>query len=138
VFAKLRSGGELDGPRRSPEALLKRLSEMQALSGLSGKAPLDSQHWNELGRLLYNRLDAAAKQTTAWVQRAANRLDRYNPYGQCLTGSGSARFCLCSSREQADEIATHIRKEEEYRAYSVSSWRTPALSVQIANCLRSS
>jgi len=120
VFKKLRSGGELDGPRRSPEG------------------PHDSQPWNELGHLLYNRLDGAAKQTTAWVQRASNRLDRYNPHGQCLTGSGSARFCLCSSREQADEIATEIRKEEEYRAYSVSSWRTPALSVQIANCLHSS
>ena len=137
VFAKLRSGGEFDGPRRSPEDLFKRIGELQALSGMNGKAPLDSQHWNELGHLLYNRLDTAAKQTTAWVQRAANRLDRYNPYGQCLTGSGSARFCLCSSREQADEIATEIRKEEEYRAYSVSSWRTPALSVQIANCMHS-
>ncbi|MEY2613841.1 MAG: 4-diphosphocytidyl-2-C-methyl-D-erythritol kinase [Planctomycetota bacterium] len=138
VFKKLRSGGELDGPRRSPEGLLKRIGELQALSGLNGKAPHDSQPWNEIGHLLYNRLDGAAKQTTAWVQRASNRLDRYNPHGQCLTGSGSARFCLCSSREQADEIATDIRKEEEYRAYSVSSWRTPALSVQIANCLHSS
>lgn len=133
VFSRLRDDGALDGPRRSPERLLEALAVLSSEGAINPSA----NDWNQLGGLLYNRLDDAAKNTTAWVQRAAIRLDRYNPHGQCLSGSGSARFCLCSSREQADEIAEELRKEGEYRAYSVSSWRTPALTRQIGRVVTS-
>lgn len=137
VFSRLRSDGALEGPRQTPDRLLELLPRLAVpqpsvleTSELR-TTPTSANDWKVLGELLYNRLDEAAQKTTAWVQRAAIRLDRYNPHGQCLSGSGSARFCLCSSREQADEIAEELRKEGEYRAYSVSSWRTPALTRQI-------
>lgn len=84
-----------------------------------------------LGQLLYNRLDAAAMQTTEWVERTAQRIHRYNPHGQCLSGSGSARFCLLSDRSQAETIAQELKREGSFRAYPFSLWASPSISDQI-------
>lgn len=101
----------------SPEVLLKCLTQQQA----------DTDHAARLSGLLYNRLDAAAVQTTQWVQRTAQRIDRFDPPGQCLSGSGSARFCLLSDRAQAEMIASQLRHEGDFRAYPFSAWMSPSI-----------
>ena len=104
----------------SPEELLKCLINDQ----------VESDHAARLSGLLYNRLDVAAVQTTQWVQRTAQRIDRFHPHGQCLSGSGSARFCLLSDRAQAEMIASQLRHEGDFRAYPFTAWTSPSILEQ--------
>ncbi len=83
-----------------------------------------------LGSHLFNRLENAARETTNWIERSAKRLDRYNPLGQSLTGSGSARFCLCSSLDQAEKIASEISESRDMRVYSASTWHSQSIQEQ--------
>jgi 4-diphosphocytidyl-2C-methyl-D-erythritol kinase len=85
-----------------------------------------------LGQLLYNRLDVAAVQTTEWVQRTASRIAQCDTLGQCLSGSGSARFCLCADRAQAEAMAAKLQREGNFRAYPFSTWTSPSIGDQIA------
>jgi 4-diphosphocytidyl-2C-methyl-D-erythritol kinase len=64
-------------------------------------------------------------------------MERYNPLGQCMTGSGSARFCLCPNREQAEKIASDLRSFRDMRVYVVHSWESPPISDQIETVRRS-
>jgi 4-diphosphocytidyl-2-C-methyl-D-erythritol kinase len=105
-----------------PDALLECLAH----------CPEDPNHAARLARLLYNRLDVAAVQTTEWVEQAARRIDRCNSFGQCLSGSGSARFCLCRDRPQAETMAMELRREGEFRAYPFSAWTSPSIADQVA------
>jgi 4-diphosphocytidyl-2-C-methyl-D-erythritol kinase len=84
-----------------------------------------------LGQLLYNRLDAAAAACTKWVEQSARRIDRFDPLGQCLSGSGSARFCLLADRSQAQVLATELGLEGNFRAYPFSGWTSPSIGQQI-------
>jgi len=122
VFASVRESIAHRQQPNAPTDLLDCLS--QSLEGVD--------HTARLGRLLYNRLDEAARQTTQWVERTAQRIDRYNPHGQCLSGSGSARFCLLTDRRQAETIATQLQREGNFRAYPFSAWASPSISDQIA------
>ncbi len=103
-----------DAPR-SPDRLLQGLSEGDDKC---------------VGAMLYNRLEPAAALCTDWIARSASRFDRYNPLGRCLTGSGSARFCLCSTREQAETIASGLRSFGDFRVYSASTWFSPSIEIQ--------
>jgi 4-diphosphocytidyl-2-C-methyl-D-erythritol kinase len=84
-----------------------------------------------IGETLTNRLEQAAAGTTFWIDRSRMQLNRYDHHGQCLSGSGSARFCLCTTREQAEKIASEIRLQGEMRAYCVQSWQSPSIEEQI-------
>jgi len=83
-----------------------------------------------VGAMLYNCLEVAAGRCTDWVERSARRFDRYNPLGQCLTGSGSARFCLCSTSEEAEKIASELRSFRDYRVYTASTWVSQSIEEQ--------
>jgi 4-diphosphocytidyl-2-C-methyl-D-erythritol kinase len=85
---------------------------------------------DHVGGLLYNRLELAARECNSWVERSARRFDRYNPLGQCLTGSGSARFCLCSTSEEAEKIASELRSFRDYRVYTASTWVSQSIEEQ--------
>jgi 4-diphosphocytidyl-2-C-methyl-D-erythritol kinase len=91
-----------------------------------------------IGRGVMNRLEPAAAKTNAWIGRSSRRIDRYDHHGQCLSGSGSARFCLCESQEQAEKIATEIGLEGEMRAYWAQSWQSPGIEDQIMGIRNSS
>ena len=83
-----------------------------------------------LGALLYNRLDLVAQQCNPWIDRTAKWFDRYKPLGQCLSGSGSARFCLCSDRQEAEKIGRELALLNESRVFVASTWRTPSIQEQ--------
>jgi len=86
---------------------------------------------NAIGEALLNRLENSAVQTTTWIERTRKRIDRYDHLGQCMSGSGSARFCLCTSREEAEKIAIEIQSEGEMRAYCAQSWQSPGIEEQL-------
>jgi 4-diphosphocytidyl-2-C-methyl-D-erythritol kinase len=85
-----------------------------------------------IGQELFNRLEAPAMCATEWIDGATRRLNRYSHRGQCLSGSGSARFCLCSSHEEAEKIASELMSQGEMRAYCAQSWHAPGIEEQIA------
>ena len=85
-----------------------------------------------IGQELFNRLEVPATSATDWVSGATRRLNRYNHRGQSLSGSGSARFCLCSSHEEAEKIASELMSQGEMRAYCAQSWQSPGIDEQIA------
>jgi len=86
-----------------------------------------------IGGELFNRLEEPAMMTTEWILSSRKQLDRYNHHGQSLSGSGSARFCLCESTEQAEKIAREIQQQGEMRAFCTSSWQSPGMDEQAKN-----
>jgi 4-diphosphocytidyl-2-C-methyl-D-erythritol kinase len=74
----------------------------------------------ELGKLLFNRLQAAAEQISPWVWRLRNEFDRYDFLGHQLTGSGSAYFGLCQSARHARRLASALRSRGFATAIAVA------------------
>lgn len=125
IFRALASLHGLESPRKSAAAIVDVLAQRgDEVQGMGEESEC------ELAGLLYNRLELAASHTTEWVERTARRIDRYNPLGQCLTGSGSSRFCLCSTPEQAEKIASELRSFQDMRVYTASTWRAPPIDIQ--------
>ncbi|XZE20153.1 4-(cytidine 5'-diphospho)-2-C-methyl-D-erythritol kinase [Pirellulaceae bacterium SH449] len=91
---------------------------------------LKSEQLTSLGNSLFNDLEEAASQVTPYIERVRNWFDRYDHLGQCMSGSGSARFCLCDNREQAEIIANDIRSKG-VRAYAVQPWMQPSMASQL-------
>ena len=83
-----------------------------------------------VGQEMFNRLEEPAMRVTDWIDRSRKRIDRYDHHGQCLSGSGSARFCLCSSREQAENIANELQLNGGMRAYYAQSWQSSGIEEQ--------
>lgn len=84
-----------------------------------------------VGKMLHNALEPAAAATTEWIDRSSKCFDRYDHLGQCLSGSGSARFCLCSDALQAENIVNALRIQGDMRVYYAQSWRSPSIDSQI-------
>ena len=119
VFDSLRTiDGTQDATRGTPDNLI----------GFLQKGDLAA-----IGGELFNRLEMPAMRTTEWILCSRKQLDRYNHHGQSLSGSGSARFCLCESTEQAEKIAREIQQKGEMRAFSTSSWQSPGIDEQAKN-----
>ncbi|HEY2840859.1 MAG TPA: hypothetical protein VGJ26_17010 [Pirellulales bacterium] len=74
----------------------------------------------ELGKLLFNRLEAAAEQISPWVGRLRKEFNRYDFLGHQLTGSGSAYFGLCRSARHARRLANALRGRGFATALAVS------------------
>ena len=95
---------------------------------------IESLQSNQVGRVaaaMFNDLESPASQVTEFIERSRNWIDRYDHLGQCMSGSGSARFCLCDSHEQAEKIANGVRLNGA-RAYVVRPWVQPSLRSQFA------
>jgi 4-diphosphocytidyl-2-C-methyl-D-erythritol kinase len=115
VFASL-ANAERDYERLSPESLLNVL-KVGAV--------------DQLGTVMFNRLESAAMRTTDWIARSRRWIDHYNHRGQCMSGSGSARFCLCTSREEAEKIVSELRENGGMRAYCAESWQSSGIEEQV-------
>jgi 4-diphosphocytidyl-2-C-methyl-D-erythritol kinase len=137
VFAHLQGSLDERSVRDTPDRLIAFLESPKVSD------PMGSDHQRAIGRnaqympaqlarLLYNRLETAASQTTPWIERTSRRIDRCDLLGQCLCGSGSARFALCSDRAQAEALALELQREGEFRAYPFSAWTSPALGKQVS------
>lgn len=85
---------------------------------------------DRVAALLYNRLEAVARRSNPWIDRMAKWFDRYKPLGHCLSGSGSARFCLCSDRREAEKIASELASLSEFRVFVASTWHSPSIQEQ--------
>jgi len=115
VFAAL--GQEsLSRQRQLPGTLLKGLKEGDVKT---------------VGGGMFNRLENAAMRTTDWIDRSRRQIDRYDHHGQCMTGSGSARFCLCETSEQAEKIVRELRTIGGMRAYYAQSWQSSEIEEQL-------
>jgi 4-diphosphocytidyl-2-C-methyl-D-erythritol kinase len=66
----------------------------------------------DLGRALFNRLEAAAFDLRPDLAALRRRLARRGFLGTRMTGSGSALFGLCASRAEAARLAKRIRGDE--------------------------
>ena len=102
--------------RQLPETLLKGLKEGDVKT---------------VGGGMFNRLENAAMRTTNWIDRSRRQIDRYDHHGQCMTGSGSARFCLCKTSEQAEKIVSELRTIGGMRAYYAQSWQSSEIEEQL-------
>jgi len=137
VFAHLQESLDERSVRETPDRLIAFLESPKASdpTGSANQRAIvrnDQYMPAQLARLLYNRLETAASQTTAWIERTSRRIDRCDLLGQCLCGSGSARFALCSERARAEAMALELQREGELRAYPFSAWTSPALGKQVS------
>lgn len=107
VFSKVRVVAD---ETRSPERLITSLRCNDA---------------EQTGKELYNALEYPAEQVTDWISRAGRWIDRYDQFGQAMSGSGSARFCLCRSWEQAERVVRELKSQGAVRAYAVRPWCQP-------------
>jgi 4-diphosphocytidyl-2-C-methyl-D-erythritol kinase len=62
-----------------------------------------------IGQALWNRLEEAAFTLCPAVARLRERLQRLQPAGQLMSGSGSSVFALCRDQEEASRIAHQLR-----------------------------
>ncbi|MFN7874826.1 MAG: 4-(cytidine 5'-diphospho)-2-C-methyl-D-erythritol kinase [Pirellula sp.] len=90
---------------------------------------IKSLRTDRVASAMFNDLESPAREVTPYIERSRNWIDRYDHLGQCMSGSGSARFCLCDSLEQAEKIANGIRSNGA-RAYVVRPWIQPSLQRQ--------
>lgn len=76
-----------------------------------------------IGRLLHNRLQAAATTIAPKIAEYQQRLAAINPAGALLSGSGSTLFAVCRNRDEAKRMAKELRNSGggEYQVYVVRS-----------------
>ena len=111
---------------------IEEVSQRQVVDVLES---LKSNQPDRVASEMFNDLEVPACEVTSYIERSRNWIDRYDHLGQCMSGSGSARFCLCNSHEQAEKIANGIRSNGA-RAYVVRPWVQPSLQSQFeAMCL---
>ena len=65
----------------------------------------------ELGRRLFNRLQAAAERLDSRIAEYYKRLAALAPAGQLMSGSGSSLFALCRSAGEAERCAAAWRDQ---------------------------
>ncbi|MBU6238785.1 MAG: hypothetical protein KGQ51_13245 [Planctomycetes bacterium] len=114
-------------PQSAESTQASQFSTRNSAEMLRALASGQNEH---LGPLLYNRLDRVARQCNPWIDRTAKWFDRYKPLGHCLSGSGSARFCLCSNRQEAEKIGRELALLKESRVFVASSWHSPSIQEQ--------
>ena len=60
------------------------------------------------GRLLFNRLQPAARRLSPWIERLERKLAEENCLGHLMSGSGTCCFGLCRHARQARRVARHL------------------------------
>jgi len=74
-----------------------------------------------VGSLLFNRLEGPAFALAPKVAELRRLLDRERRLGALMTGSGSAVFALCESRNEAEELARRVSIQDLGDIFAASS-----------------
>jgi 4-diphosphocytidyl-2-C-methyl-D-erythritol kinase len=88
-------------------------------SGTDLRRAVENGAIEELGRLLFNRLQPAAEKVAPGLRKYENRLAQFKPAGQLMSGSGSSLFALCRDRAEAERIANELRQGEDKDSFTV-------------------
>lgn len=75
----------------------------------------------EVGRRLFNRLQAPAEQLSGWVGRLRNEFDRLDLPGHQMSGSGTSYFGLCRHAAQARRVAGWLRARGIGKVYAAQT-----------------
>jgi 4-diphosphocytidyl-2-C-methyl-D-erythritol kinase len=75
----------------------------------------------EIGRWMFNRLQAAAASLSPWVDRLWAAFDKLDFLGHQLSGSGSAYFGVCRHAQHARRLATILRRQQLGLVYATRS-----------------
>lgn len=76
--------------------------------------------WGDVGRLLFNRLEAPARALCPAVSGVANALQSLGCQGVVMTGSGSAVIGLSDSVDAASTVAASLRDRHACDAFAVT------------------
>ena len=112
VFRRLHQNGEKTPIRNMQDALARG-------------------NMSQLGAHLFNRLEDAACQESGWIQKVKSEMCRENVLGHVMSGSGAARFGLCSSQQIASKVARRLEARLPVVAFAVRSWCPPPLQNQL-------
>ncbi len=78
---------------------------------------------DEVGRLLFNRLQPAAAELSPWIERLQNEFAREDFLGHGMSGSGTSYFGLCRHARQARRVANRIKANGACSVFAVRSYR---------------
>ncbi|MCH8831021.1 MAG: 4-(cytidine 5'-diphospho)-2-C-methyl-D-erythritol kinase [Planctomycetes bacterium] len=84
-------------------------------------APLLSGRLGEVGASLHNSLQTTAEELNPQIAELRERFSTQPFSGHRMTGSGTAYFGLCTSRRQAEHIASRLRQTQSGRVYVAGS-----------------
>ena len=65
--------------------------------------------WSRTGRLLFNRLESAAKTLCPWIEKTEDALRREDCLGYLMSGSGTCCFGLCRHARHARHVARRLQ-----------------------------
>jgi len=77
----------------------------------------------ESGRLLFNRLQPAARRLSPWIERLESALDREDCLGYSMSGSGTCHFGLCRHARHARRVARRLQANDVGMAFALRSSR---------------
>ena len=63
----------------------------------------------DLGRLMFNRLQAAASRLTPWIEQLSHEFEQLDCLGHQMSGSGTSYFGLCHHARHARRVASRLR-----------------------------
>lgn len=76
---------------------------------------------NQIGSLLHNQLQPAARQLSPWIERLEQIFSGMNVVGHQMSGSGTSYFALCRTARQARQLARTLRSRRLGRVYYARS-----------------
>lgn len=88
-------------------------------SGETIRRALAAGEVEEIGRLLFNRLQPAAEKLCPILANYQQRLAELRPAGQRMSGSGSSLFALCRDRSEALRLAQALRRGQQDEGFTV-------------------
>ena len=75
------------------------------------------------GRLLFNRLEPAARELSPWIERSRQAFAREDVLGHAMSGSGTAYFGLCRHANHARRVARRLQANGVGSVFAVRSCR---------------